>query len=128
MFLPHLIVDANGHSVLTETDLKMAAPGGLPIGDASLQRLQAASQGVNYWQIGQALPGHFMDFAPVPTPTFLAVFSGQMNVVASNGEERQLARGDMMMFEDAHGQGHMTRFLGQEPCTYLAIAMPGGLK
>ena len=60
--------------------------------------------------------------------TLIAVFSGQMNVTVSNGEERQLARGDMMLAQDFTGQGHMTRFLGQEACNYLLITMPGGFK
>ena len=51
-----------------------------------------------------------------------------MNVTVSNGEERQLARGDMMLAQDFTGQGHMTRFLGQEACNYLLITMPGGFK
>ena len=49
-------------------------------------------------------------------------------LVASSGEERQLCRGDMMLLQDVAGQGHMTRFLGLEACTYLTIAMPGGFK
>ena len=28
MFLPHITVDATGHSVLSEVDLKMTGPGG----------------------------------------------------------------------------------------------------
>ena len=128
MFIPHIINDPTGHSALNELELKMTAPGGLPIGDAALARQQLAQQQVSYWQIGHAVPGHFVDFAPVQGPTFMAVFSGQMNITASNGEERQLVRGDMMMFEDIGGQGHMTRFLGQDACNYLVVAMPGAIK
>jgi len=34
----------------------------------------------------------------------------------------------MMLAQDVDGQGHMTRFLGQEECNYLLVTMPGGLK
>ena len=128
MFIPHIINDPTGHSVLDELELKMLAPGGLPVGDAAMQRINLAQQQVSYWQIGHALPGHFIDFTPVQGPTFMAVFAGQMNITASNGEERQLVRGDMMMFEDVGGQGHMTRFLGQDACTYMMVGMPGSIK
>ena len=129
MFLPHITVDATGHSVLNEVDLKMTGPGGTAAGgDVYFQRIQAAQQPVIDWRIGHALPGHFVDFTPSDANTFFAVFSGQMNVIVSNGEERQLARGDMMLMQDISGQGHMTRFLGQEACNYLMITMPGGFK
>ena len=129
MFLPHLTNDAHGHSMLGEIELKMLGPGGAAAAEnVYFQRLQAAPQDVSSWQIGHALPGHFVDFAPTAAPTFIAVFSGQMNITASNGEQRQLARGDMMLAQDIAGQGHMTRFLGQEACTYLLVTMPGGLK
>jgi len=127
--MPHLTTDEHGHSVLGEVELKLLAPGGVAAGPAAgdnvyFQRLQAASQPVKYWQVGEALPGHFVDFTPTSEPTVIAVFSGQMSIVASNGEERQLSRGDMLLAEDLTGQGHMTRFLGQEPCRYLLIVLP----
>jgi uncharacterized cupin superfamily protein len=116
MWLPHLYTDSSGQSVLDEVELKMAGPGG------------GAPQDVSHWAIGQALPGHFVDFSPTPETTLVAVFSGQMHVTASNGEERQLTRGDMLLMQDAGGQGHMTRFIGQEACNYLLIAMPDGFR
>jgi hypothetical protein len=129
MLLPHITTDATGHSVLGEIELKMAGPGGAAAADnVYFQRLQAAQQEVSSWQIGHALPGHFVDFTPSGASTFIAVFSGQMNIVASNGEQRQLARGDMMLAQDIGGQGHMTRFLGHEACNYLLVTMPGGFK
>ncbi len=129
MLLPHIYTDATGHSVLDEIELKMTGPGGAAVQDGVyFQRIQAAQQDVSYWNIGQALPGHFVDFKPMGASTFIAVLSGQMHMTVSNGEERQLARGDMMLAQDSDGQGHMTRFLGQEACTYLMITMPGGFK
>lgn len=129
MLLPRIYTDANGHSLLDEVDLKMTGPGGAEAAaGVYFQRIQAARQDVTHWQIGHALPGHFVDFTPMPANTLIAVFSGQMHMTVSNGEERQLARGDLMLAQDLTGQGHMTRFVGQDPCTYLMIAMPGGFK
>ena len=129
MLLPHLCTDAQGHSVLDEIELKMMGPGGASAQDGVyFQRIQAAQQDVVHWNIGHALPGHFVDFKPMVASTLIAVFAGQMSVTVSNGEERQLARGDMMLAQDFTGQGHMTRFLGQEACNYLLITMPGGFK
>ena len=129
MLLPHIYTDATGHSVLDEIELKMTGPGGAEARDGVyFQRIQAAQQDVSSWNIGHALPGHFVDFTPMAANTLIAVFSGQMHVTVSNGEERQLARGDLMLAQDLTGQGHMTRFVGQEACNYLMIAMPGGFK
>ncbi len=129
MLLPHIYSDGTGHSLLDEIDLRMMAPGG---GDAQegtyYRRINSARQDVTDWRIGHALPGHFIDFEPTGVTTMIAVFSGQMHITVSNGEERQLARGDMMIAEDIAGQGHMTRFVSQEPCNYLLVTMPSGLK
>ena len=129
MLMPYIYTDSTGHSLLDEIDLKMTGPGGAKVEDSVYYgRINSARQDVTDWQMGHALPGHFIDFTPSGTTTFVAVFSGQMHVTVSNGEERQLARGDMMLAQDLSGQGHMTRFLGQEECNYLLVAMPGGLK
>tara|TARA_B110000438_G_scaffold294046_1_gene334819 strand:- start:2845 stop:3234 length:390 start_codon:yes stop_codon:yes gene_type:complete len=129
MLMPHIYADPMGHSLLDEIDLNMTAPGGAEVQEGTYyRRINSARQDVTDWQIGHALPGHFIDFTPTSAPTFIAVFSGQMHITVSNGEERQLARGDMMLAQDVDGQGHMTRFLGQEECNYLLVTMPGGLK
>ena len=129
MLLPHLYTDANGHSLLDDIELTMMAPGGGTAEDGVYyRRINSARQDVTDWRIGHALPGHFVDFTPTGERTMIAVFSGQMHITASNGEERQLARGDIMIAEDIAGQGHMTRFVGQEPCNYLLVAMHNPLK
>ena len=129
MLMPHIYSDATGHSVSSDIDLRMTAPGGAEAQEGTYyRRISSARQDVTDWQIGHALPGHFIDFTPTGVTTFIAVFSGQMHITVSNGEERQLARGDMMLAQDIDGQGHMTRFLGQEECYYLLATMPGGLK
>jgi hypothetical protein len=129
MLLPHIYNDAMGHSLLDDIELTMTTVTGVAAKEGEYyRRIQAAQQDVIDWRIGHALPGHFIDFTPVDGPTMIAVFSGQMHITVSNGEERQLARGDMMFAEDSMGQGHMTRFVGEEACDYLLVRMPGGLK
>ena len=129
MLLPHIYSDATGHSLLDEVELRMTPPGGGDVQEGVYyRRINSARQNVTDWRMGHALPGHFIDFAPTGERTFIAVFSGQMHITVSNGEERQLARGDMMLAEDVAGQGHMTRFVGQEPCNYLLVSMPDELK
>ncbi|MBM3514603.1 MAG: cupin domain-containing protein [Alphaproteobacteria bacterium] len=129
MLLPHIRTDDHGHSVVDEIELKLMAPGGGAVQEGTYyRRIQALPQEVSHWQIGHALPGHFVDFTRPETSTFIAVFSGKMHLTVSNGEEVQLTRGDMMLAQDLSGQGHMTRFLGNEPCEYLLIGMPGGFK
>jgi len=45
---------------------------------------------VTDWRVGTRCR-HFVDFTPSGANTFVAVFSGQMNLNVSNGEERQLS-------------------------------------
>lgn len=117
MKIPRIYVDQYGHSYFDETELKQS-------GDAR-RRIQAAAQDVDYWQVRQIKPGHFIDFKPNAVPQFIAVLTGRMSLTVSNGETRYFSRGDMLLLQDVTGQGHATRTLGHEPVTTLVITLPG---
>ena len=116
MRIPNIYTDENGHSYFGDAELAQSGPG---------RRVQARNQDVLYWQMGLIKPGHFIDFRPSETAQFVAVMSGLMSMTVSNGEVRHFSRGDLVMLQDMTGQGHATRILGHEPCTFLRIAMPG---
>jgi len=107
-------VDAQGHSYFKDVDLPQT---GVP------RRISSKNQDVLYWKMGLSQPGHFIDFKTAPDLTIVAVFSGQMEITVSNGETRHFVRGDMLTMWDTTGQGHMTRFVGLEPCHVLHIAV-----
>lgn len=111
----NIYTDEHGHSCFGEVDLPQYG---------TAQRISSKNQNVLYWQMSVSQPGHFIDFKPSTDLKFLAVFSGQMNITVSNGEVRHFARGDMVTTWDVTGQGHMTHFVGDEPCKVLHIAIP----
>ncbi len=116
MQITNIHVDEHGHSYFGEVELPQSG---------NERRISAKPQDVKYWRMSRTLPGHYVDFARVPDPMFVAVLSGRMELTVSNGEKRYFSRGDMFMLQDTAGQGHCTRTLGYEPCETLLIAMPG---
>ena len=119
MIIPHISTDPMGHSLFGETDLRQTG---------NDRRVSTVEQSINHWQLIINQPGTALDFAPVPTNTFFAVLSGQMDLTVSNGDVRRLARGDMLFAGDVMGQGHRTKFVGLDPCMMLMFSMPGPLK
>ncbi len=115
MLFPSIWVDDQGHSYLGEVDLPQSG---------NERRVGAAPQNVKYWRVAKYLPGHYVDFSTVEDIQFVSVMSGRMELTVSNGEKRNLARGDMILLQDTSGQGHCTRVLGHEPCQVLIVAMP----
>lgn len=107
-------MDEHGHSFFRDTDLPQT---GTP------QRISSKNQDVLYWQMTVSQPGHFVDFKPTSDLKFVSVFSGQMDITVSNGERRSFVRGDMLTMWDTKGQGHMTNFVGLEPCQVLHVAL-----
>lgn len=107
-------VDEHGHSYFRETDLPQSG---------TLQRISSRNQDVKHWTMSRSLPGHSVDFRVAPALTIVAVFSGQMDITVSNGEARHFVRGDMLTLFDTHGQGHLLRIVGDEPCHALHIVV-----
>ena len=116
MKITNIYVDDHGHSYFGEVELPQTG---------NERRISAKPQDVEFWQMSQTLPGHYVDFATVPEPRFISVLSGRMELTVSNGEKKYFSRGDMFLLQDTSGQGHCTRILGFEPCNTLIIAMPG---
>ena len=115
MKITNIYLDDHGHSYFGEAELAQTG---------NARRISAKRQDVEYWQMSKTLPGHYVDFKPVPEPRFIAVLSGRMELTVSNGEKRYFSRGDMFLLQDTSGQGHCTRVLGFEPCRTLIIALP----
>ena len=108
-------VDEQGHSFFRDVDLPQYG---------TAQRISSKNQKVLWWKMTLSQPGHHVDFQRAPALMFVAVFSGQMNVTVSNGETRHFTRGDMLTLWDTTGQGHITEFVGLEPCHALHVALP----
>lgn len=65
--------------------------------------------------------GWFGDWHPSPRRQLYFNLSGQLEVVVSDGEARQLGPGDIVLVEDVSGDGHTTRAIGEEPSTGVFV-------
>ncbi|WP_331612177.1 hypothetical protein [Povalibacter sp.] len=117
MKVPNIYVDEHGHSYFGEAEFPQS-------GDPK-RRVQAANQDLEYWQIREIKPGHFIDFKRSVAPQFVAILSGTLSLTVSNGDTRYFTRGDMVLLQDVTGQGHITRTQGHEPCRSLVITLKG---
>lgn len=79
---------------------------------------------IDYWQVWQTQPGHFVDFKPIDAPKCVAMMSGKVEVTVSSGERRWFSRGDTFLLQDTSGKGHALRTVGAEPATAILITMP----
>jgi hypothetical protein len=116
MIIPSIKSDEQGRSYFSEVEIVQTGPP---------RRVSAKNQDVLYWTMSESQPGYSVDYQPSGEAKVLSIFSGQMNLTASNGECRSFVRGDMVALHDLTGQGHMLNIVGFEPCQYLTIAMPG---
>jgi quercetin dioxygenase-like cupin family protein len=75
-------------------------------------------------EIGDTLPGGFIDFHGVSTPRFLIVLSGQLEVGLGDGSKHILSKGDIVLADDVTGRGHTSRMIGTEAVRILTVRLP----
>lgn len=65
-------------------------------------------------QFGFAIvpPGWHGDWHPAPSRELVIYLSGEGEIETSNGEVRALAPGTVLLAEDTHGKGHVSRGSG----------------
>jgi quercetin dioxygenase-like cupin family protein len=56
--------------------------------------------------------GWFGDWHPAPKKQFFCCLSGEVELMAGDGEKRRFCHGDVFLLEDTSGQGHTTRVIG----------------
>jgi hypothetical protein len=61
---------------------------------------------------------------PTPIRQRLICLVGAVQVTASDGETREIGRGDVWHMEDLHGQGHHTRVIGAEDFEAVIVQLP----
>jgi quercetin dioxygenase-like cupin family protein len=57
--------------------------------------------------------GWFGDWHPAPKRQFFCCLSGEIELIASDGEVRVFRSGDVFLLEDITGKGHRSRVLGR---------------
>jgi quercetin dioxygenase-like cupin family protein len=65
----------------------------------------------------------FSDFHNAPRRQYVVVLSGAMEIEIGDGTKRRLGPGDVLIAEDLTGKGHITRGVGAEPRTTLAVPL-----
>ena len=59
-------------------------------------------------------PGFDAGFHNTPTPTWMFIMSGQLELGLSDGVTRTLEPGDVVYFTDSDGEGHQSRVVGNQ--------------
>lgn len=112
----HVFGGEDGESHLEIKDLPRT--GGTP-GRSVQTRLYATDV-----EIGDTLPGDFIDFHGVSTPRLLIVLAGQLEVGLGDGTKYILSKGDIVLANDVTGRGHTSRLIGTEPLRLMTVRLP----
>ncbi len=75
-------------------------------------------------ELGDSLPGSFIDWHGVSTPRFLIILSGELEVGFGDGSKHILRKGDMVLAADVTGRGHTSRTIGTEKVRILTVRLP----
>src|SRR5215472_11544581 len=70
-----------------------------------------------------APPGWVGDFHTAPRRQFMIKLAGQTELVASDGDRRQIGPGVALLLEDTTGKGHYSRVLGPEADDWFVAAL-----
>ena len=65
-------------------------------------------------------PSH-VDWHVAPRRQFAINLTGELRVETSDGDTRRIGPGDLVLLEDTHGRGHVTRLLGPVTCVFLHV-------
>jgi len=70
-----------------------------------------------------APPGWVGDWHPAPRRQFMIKLTGVAEVLASDGERRELGPGTVLLLEDVVGKGHYSRVLGPDDDRWFVAAL-----
>jgi hypothetical protein len=66
--------------------------------------------------------GWWGDWHPAPAKQIMFCLIGELEVTVSDGETRRFGPGSVILVEDTHGKGHVSRVVGEERC-FMAAAI-----
>ena len=116
----HIVSDSSGCSHFTESSIEMTltdfAPPAPPL---QISAFQPASR----WGL-LALPvGWDGSQHPAPERQLIVCLSGRFEITVGDGQSRRFGPGDMVLMEDTHGQGHVTRVVGSDEVQCLCVQL-----
>jgi hypothetical protein len=68
-------------------------------------------------------PGWIGDWHPAPRRQFMVKLRGTTELIASDGERRELGPGAVLLIDDTVGRGHYSRILGPDDDQWLVAAL-----
>ena len=68
-------------------------------------------------------PGWVGDWHPAPRRQFMVKLRGTTELIASDGERRELGPGAVLLLEDTVGRGHHSRILGPDDDQWFVAAL-----
>ncbi len=75
---------------------------------------------VNGARIGKAALGNSNKHA-ASRRQYAVILTGSLVIQTGDGEERQFGPGQALLMDDTTGEGHLSTFSDDEPCTYLTV-------
>ena len=68
-------------------------------------------------------PGWVGDWHPAPRRQFMVKLAGITEIVASDGERRELGPGVALLLEDTSGKGHYSRIVGPDDDVWFVASL-----
>jgi hypothetical protein len=72
-------------------------------------------------------PNYVSDWHPAPRRQFVTVLQGGFEVTSGRNETRMFDAGAVFLVEDITGQGHQTRTVGADACTFMTVTYSDGV-
>ena len=64
-----------------------------------------------------------LDWHNAPRRQFIIVLEGEVEIVVSDGTERQFGPGDILLAEDTTGRGHISRAVNNKPRKSIFVTL-----
>lgn len=92
-------------------------------GETHFEDIEMVPFDVMSMRFATSAPGAFGDWHNERQRQFVLVHTGEAEITASDGEVRRMTPGSAMLAEDLTGKGHQMRVLGDQPCTWMFVAL-----
>lgn len=86
--------------------------------------LMSPPEAATQYSFEQVHPGWHGDWHPVPRRLLAVYLSGSGEMIASDGEVRDLLPGTVLLAEDTTGKGHVSRVTGSQEMHVLILMLP----
>jgi hypothetical protein len=116
-----IYADAGGESHFEDLDIPFERADFVP---PAPPVLMSPSQPAAEYSFERVHPGWQGDWHPVPQRVLAVYLSGSGEMIASDGEVRELVSGTVLLAEDTTGKGHMSRVTGAEEMDVVILMLP----